>query len=99
MLQNVHLMPDFLLELEKKLAIFALEGSDPSFRLFLTSDPADSDSIPPSPRALEEELKLTFAQGQAASATDLKSSLALGSESKHDMTKEKSFHPLLDNLI
>lgn len=28
-LQNVHLMPDFLLELEKKLAIFALEGSDP----------------------------------------------------------------------
>jgi len=29
MLQNVHLMPDFLLELEKRLALFASEGSDP----------------------------------------------------------------------
>jgi dynein heavy chain len=29
MLQNVHLMPAFLLELEKKLSQYALDGSDP----------------------------------------------------------------------
>jgi dynein heavy chain len=45
MLQNVHLMPDYLKELEKKLVQFALEGSDPSFRLFLSSDPAPPDPI------------------------------------------------------
>ena len=55
MLQNVHLMPDFLLELEKKLAIFANEGSDPSFRLFLTSDPSPSIPI----GLLERSIKLT----------------------------------------
>merc|ERR1719242_1265062 len=55
MLQNVHLMPDFLLELEKRLAVFALEASDPSFRLFLTSDPANSIPI----GLLERSIKLT----------------------------------------
>ena len=45
MLQNVHLMPNYLRELEKKLALFAIEGSDPSFRLFLSSDPAPPDPI------------------------------------------------------
>ena len=45
MLQNVHLMPDYLKELEKKLALFAIEGSDPNFRLFLSSDPAPPDPI------------------------------------------------------
>ena len=45
MLQNVHLMPDYLRELEKKLAQFAIEGSDPGFRLFLSSDPAPPDPI------------------------------------------------------
>lgn len=40
MLQNIHLMPSFLLELEKKLDVFAAEGSNPGFRLFLTSDPS-----------------------------------------------------------
>merc|ERR1712178_108614 len=44
MLQNIHLMPSFLLELEKKLDVFAQEGSNPGFRLFLTSDP--SKNIP-----------------------------------------------------
>lgn len=55
MLQNVHLMPDFLLELEKRLALFALEGSDPSFRLFLTSDPSKAIPI----GLLERSIKLT----------------------------------------
>jgi hypothetical protein len=38
-------MPDYLRELEKKLAAFAAEGSDPNFRLFLSSDPAQPDPI------------------------------------------------------
>lgn len=48
-------MPDFLLELEKKLAAFALEGSDPQFRLFLTSDPSKDIPI----GLLEKSIKLT----------------------------------------
>ena len=55
MLQNVHLMPAFLLELEKKLAQFAVDGSDPQFRLFLTSDPSDQIPI----GLLEKSIKLT----------------------------------------
>uniref|UniRef100_H3HCG5 AAA+ ATPase domain-containing protein n=1 Tax=Phytophthora ramorum TaxID=164328 RepID=H3HCG5_PHYRM len=43
-LNNIHLMPRWLLALEKKLDEFALEGSHKNFRLFLTSDP--SNSIP-----------------------------------------------------
>jgi len=34
-------MPGFLKELEKKLDGFAMEGSNPEFRLYLTSDPSD----------------------------------------------------------
>jgi len=48
-------MPDFLLDLEKKLAGFALEGSDPNFRLFLTSDPSNDIPI----GLLERSIKLT----------------------------------------
>ena len=55
MLQNVHLMPKFLLDLEKKLDEFAAEGSDPGFRLFLSSDPANSIPI----GLLEKSIKLT----------------------------------------
>ncbi|CAK4109520.1 unnamed protein product [Aphanomyces euteiches] len=43
-LNNIHLMPRWLITLEKKLDEFALEGSHKNFRLFLTSDP--SNSIP-----------------------------------------------------
>jgi len=39
MLQNIHLMPDFLKELEDRLANFAAAGSHNDFRLFLTSEP------------------------------------------------------------
>ena len=43
-LNNVHLMPRWLIELEKKLDEYAAEGSHEKFRIFLTSDP--SSSIP-----------------------------------------------------
>lgn len=43
-LNNIHLMPRWLIELEKKLDDFAVEGSHTKFRLFLTSDP--SKNIP-----------------------------------------------------
>ena len=43
-LNNVHLMPRWLTELEKKLDEYATEGSHEKFRIFLTSDP--SSSIP-----------------------------------------------------
>ena len=43
-LNNVHLMPKWLIELEKKLDEYAAEGSHSKFRVFLTSDP--SKTIP-----------------------------------------------------
>lgn len=43
-LNNVHLMPKWLVELEKKLDEYAAEGSHDKFRVFLTSDP--STAIP-----------------------------------------------------
>eukprot|EP00611_Tribonema_gayanum_P021674 TRINITY_DN4214_c0_g1_i1.p1 TRINITY_DN4214_c0_g1~~TRINITY_DN4214_c0_g1_i1.p1 ORF type:complete len:1693 (-),score=702.71 TRINITY_DN4214_c0_g1_i1:70-5124(-) len=43
-LNNIHLMPRWLVELEKKLDEFALEGSHDRFRLYLSSDP--SNAIP-----------------------------------------------------
>jgi dynein heavy chain len=55
MLQNVHLMPGFLTDLEKRLDAFALEGSNPTFRLFVSSDPATSIPI----GLLEKSIKLT----------------------------------------
>jgi dynein heavy chain len=48
-------MPSFLKELEKKLDAFAIEGSNPSFRLFLSSDPSDDIPI----GLLEKSIKLT----------------------------------------
>lgn len=48
-------MPAFLLDLEKKLDAFAAEGSNPSFRLFVSSDPSKSIPI----GLLERSIKLT----------------------------------------
>merc|ERR1712061_448735 len=39
MLQNIHLMPKWCVELEKKLDVFAVENSHPDFRVFLSADP------------------------------------------------------------
>ena len=55
MLQNIHLMPTFLLDLEKKLDAFAAEGSNQSFRLFVSSDPSTAIPI----GLLERCIKLT----------------------------------------
>jgi dynein heavy chain len=44
-LNNVHLMPRWLNDLEKKLDEFNLEGSNPKFRLFLSSDAAPNIPI------------------------------------------------------
>lgn len=44
-LNNIHLMPKWCIELEKCLDQFASEGSHEKFRVFLTSDPADSIPI------------------------------------------------------
>lgn len=43
-LNNIHLMPRWLVQLEQRLDEFAQEGSHPKMRLFLTSDP--STAIP-----------------------------------------------------
>jgi len=48
-------MPGFLLDLEKKLDLFAAEGSNPSFRLFVSSDPSKAIPI----GLLERSIKLT----------------------------------------
>jgi len=39
-LNNIHLMPKWCVELEKKLDEYGLEGSHDKFRLFLTADPS-----------------------------------------------------------
>ncbi|PHJ17801.1 dynein heavy chain family protein, partial [Cystoisospora suis] len=55
LLQNIHLMPRWTVELEKKLDTFAAEGSHPNFRCFLSSDPCDYIPI----GILERSIKLT----------------------------------------
>jgi dynein heavy chain len=55
MLQNIHLMPSFLKDLEKKLDVYATEGSHANFRLYLSADP--SKEIPVG--ILERSIKLT----------------------------------------
>merc|ERR1740129_395928 len=55
MLQNIHLMPRWCVELEKKLDVFAVENSHPHFRLYLSADPSDGIPI----GILERSIKLT----------------------------------------
>ncbi|KAF4691102.1 hypothetical protein FOZ60_016205 [Perkinsus olseni] len=55
MLQNIHLMPRWCTELEKKLDNFAIEGSHPNFRCFLSADPSNGIPI----GILERSIKLT----------------------------------------
>ena len=54
-LNNVHLMPTWLTELEKKLDSFARAGSHEKFRVFLTSDPSKAIPI----GVLNRSIKLT----------------------------------------
>lgn len=48
-------MPRFLVELEKKLDVYAVEGSNANFRLYLSSDPSNDIPI----GLLERAIKLT----------------------------------------
>ena len=54
-LENIHLMPVWNMELEKKLDEFAAVGSHPDFRLFISAEP--SEGIPNG--ILERSIKLT----------------------------------------
>lgn len=57
MLQNIHLMPKWLITLEKTLDAFALEGggNNPAFRLFLSAEPSTGIPI----GILDRSIKLT----------------------------------------
>jgi len=54
-LNNIHLMPKWCIDLEKRLDEYALEGSAQKFRLFLTSDPNNGIPI----GLLNRSIKLT----------------------------------------
>jgi len=54
-LENIHLMPVWLYELEKKLDEFAAQGSHPEFRVFLSAEPSQDIPI----GILERSIKLT----------------------------------------
>ena len=72
MLQNIHLMPKWCVELEKKLDVFAVENSHPNFRLFLSADPSKGIPI----GILERSIKLTNEPPQGMLA-NLRRSFAL----------------------
>ena len=55
MLQNIHLMPSWCVSLEKCMDNYALEGSHPAFKLFLSADPNDAIPI----GILDRSIKLT----------------------------------------
>jgi len=72
MLQNIHLMPGWCVDLEKKLDVFAIENSHPNFRLFLSADPSNGIPI----GILERSIKLTNEPPQGMLA-NLRRSFAL----------------------
>merc|ERR1719163_647773 len=67
-LQNVHLMPNWLIELEKRIAANAPDAN-PDFRLFITSDP--SNTIPVA--LLQRSIKLTQEPPPGVKALNLRS--------------------------
>jgi len=75
MLQNIHLMPKWCIELEKKLDVFAVENSHPDFRVFLSADPSKGIPI----GVLERSIKLTNEPPQGMLA-NLRRSFALFSK-------------------
>merc|ERR1712072_107458 len=54
-LNNVHLMPRWLIQLEEQLDVYNQEGNHPTFRVFLSSDPSKSIPI----GILSRSIKLT----------------------------------------
>jgi len=75
MLQNIHLMPKWCIELEKRLDVFAVENSHPDFRVFLSADPSNGIPI----GILERSIKLTNEPPQGMLA-NLRRSFALFSK-------------------
>ena len=60
-LNNIHLMPRWLVECEKELDRMAMEGSHQNFRLFLTSEPTPYDPVRAIPIGiLARSIKLTM---------------------------------------
>lgn len=55
LLQNIHLMPRWTVELEKKLDSFSAEGPHPNFRCFLSSELCDYIPV----GILDRSIKLT----------------------------------------
>lgn len=55
LLQNIHLMPRWTVELEKKLDAFSSEGPHPNFRCFLSSELCDYIPV----GILDRSIKLT----------------------------------------
>jgi len=84
MLQNVHLMPRWCVELEKKLDAFAAENSHPNFRLFLSADPSNGIPI----GILERSIKLTNEPPQGMLA-NLRRSFALFSRDDFEDRDQK----------
>jgi len=64
MLQNIHLMPRWCMELEKKMDGYAIEGSHPNFRMFFSSDPNNGIPI----GLLDRSIKLTNEPPQGLNA-------------------------------
>jgi dynein heavy chain len=56
-LENIHLMPKWTRELEKQLDVYAVEGSHPDFRLFLSAEAVENSPLPVG--LLERSVKLT----------------------------------------
>ncbi|CAK0838245.1 unnamed protein product [Prorocentrum cordatum] len=84
MLQNVHLMPKWCVELEKKLDAFAIENSHPSFRVILSADPSKGIPI----GILERSIKLTNEPPQGMLA-NLRRSFALFSREDFEDKDQK----------
>jgi len=84
MLQNIHLMPSWCAVLEKRLDAFAVENSNPYFRLFLSADPSPGIPI----GLLERSIKLTNEPPQGLQA-NLRRSFALFNKDEFDERDSK----------
>ena len=84
-------MPGFLLDLEKKLDAFAAEGSNPSFRLFVSSDPNKAIPI----GLLERSIKLTNEPPKGLKANMTRSLTDIGEERYEGCSKPREYKKLV----
>ena len=80
-LNNVHLMPRWLRELEKKLDEFAIAGSHEKFRVFLSSDPSKDIPI----GVLDRCIKLTNEPPSGVKANLKRAFCSFSAEEINDM--------------